>query len=923
MRLSLKKILTPVVMLLLVAGLVCLAPNVSSLTHRKEKIRNKCSSVGLTYRYSTVYVYKDAGISHKYPSTNYGSQSYIFAGYYGSPTYLRRALIYFPLPSIPVEDLIYAQLKLYLYKAKTFFETGYTSKKFKIYRVSSSWSESSVTWNNKPGVGEYYASFTVYSSHADKHLYIITITDLVKKWYKGTYPNYGIYILSGDSNKALVSWYSGETSYRPRVVLKYKYGINITITPTAVAGYQGSSVTVNIKVFSHGGFSGYVSFTVTSIPSGYTYSFHPYLGVSLSPSNSPKTTSLTVNIPSTASTGVKYIYVKAYSGSYYDTRSFKLTVYSSGFVLSASPSTLSIGQGSSATTTLKVIKIGNYNKQVTFSIQSAPSGISVSFNPSSVTPTASTTATINVASSVSPGTYNIIIKALGADGKYAIKTIKVNVVASGFTLSCNPLSVTVYQGASTTLALTVTKIGTYSKQVSFSLQSAPSGITASFSPSTVTPTGTSTVTIHVASSVSPGTYNIVIKAMGADGKIATTTITITVKVKPFDFTISVSPPSTQVNKGDSATATITLTLISGTGKPITLSLTGIPAGTYTFNPSTVTPTGSSVLTINTAPLNEGTYTITIKATYGSLTKTATLTLKVVGFDYSLSVSPSSIEVEQGSSASVTVKLTLLKGSGETVSLSLEGLPSGATYSFSPSTVTPTGTSTLTINTGTANKGTYTIMVKAISTSGVTKTATLVLKVKEKSKCIIATVTYGSEVADEVQVLRNFRDHIVLSTYAGSCFYVAFNNFYYSWSPYVAYWIQANPWIKPLFKALIYPLIGTLLFATSLVHPLAALSSELVVYAAGTVISTLLGLIYVAPVTLIVFHYRRKWFKESVAKKLLLATTATLAICITAQVLVLSPVLVVATSLYVILLIALAGYTTPILASRLVNKYKHK
>jgi hypothetical protein len=61
-----------------------------------------------------------------------------------------------------------------------------------------------------------------------------------------------------------------------------------------------------------------------------------------------------------------------------------------------------------------------------------------------------------------------------------------------------------------------------------------------------------------------------------------------------------------------------------------------------------------------------------------------------------------------------------------------------------------------------------------------------------AECIIATTTYGSELTPEVQLLRGFRDKIVLSTFAGSQFMKLFYAWYYSFSPDVAVFIASHP-----------------------------------------------------------------------------------------------------------------------------------
>ena len=110
------------------------------------------------------------------------------------------------------------------------------------------------------------------------------------------------------------------------------------------------------------------------------------------------------------------------------------------------------------------------------------------------------------------------------------------------------------------------------------------------------------------------------------------------------------------------------------------------------------------------------------------------------------------------------------------------------------------------------------------------------------QCIIATAAYGSEMAPEVQFLREFRDQTVLSTFAGSSFMDAFNSFYYSWSPGVADSIREDDQAKAFTRDLIVPLLGVLAVSSS-VYVLLSSSPELGVTLAGFVASSMLGAIY--------------------------------------------------------------------------------
>ena len=76
-------------------------------------------------------------------------------------------------------------------------------------------------------------------------------------------------------------------------------------------------------------------------------------------------------------------------------------------------------------------------------------------------------------------------------------------------------------------------------------------------------------------------------------------------------------------------------------------------------------------------------------------------------------------------------------------------------------------------------------------------------------CLIATATFGSELAPQVQFLREIRDNAVLSTASGTSFMTAFNAFYYSFSPAVADLERQNPVFKEMIKVAITPLLSSL------------------------------------------------------------------------------------------------------------------
>ena len=80
---------------------------------------------------------------------------------------------------------------------------------------------------------------------------------------------------------------------------------------------------------------------------------------------------------------------------------------------------------------------------------------------------------------------------------------------------------------------------------------------------------------------------------------------------------------------------------------------------------------------------------------------------------------------------------------------------------------------------------------------------------EGGGCLIATATYGSEFAPQVQQLRELRDAKLLQTESGSSFMNSFNHFYYSFSPVIADYERKSPIFREVVKIAITPMISSL------------------------------------------------------------------------------------------------------------------
>ena len=125
---------------------------------------------------------------------------------------------------------------------------------------------------------------------------------------------------------------------------------------------------------------------------------------------------------------------------------------------------------------------------------------------------------------------------------------------------------------------------------------------------------------------------------------------------------------------------------------------------------------------------------------------------------------------------------------------------------------------------------------------------------EGGGCLIATAAYGSEMAPQVQFLREIRDNTVLQTQSGTSFMTAFNSFYYTFSPTIADYERENPVFKEAVKVGLTPLLTSL---TILNYVDIDTEQEMLGYGIGIIMLNI-GMYFVAPaVVIIALKNRRK------------------------------------------------------------------
>ena len=457
--------------------------------------------------------------------------------------------------------------------------------------------------------------------------------------------------------------------------------------------------------------------------------------------------------------------------------------------------------------------------------------------------------------------------------------------APDFTLSPSPPTISIPQGGSGIVTITGSSQLSFSGPVALSVTgSVPTGVSFSaFNPNPISvPSGGSasaTLTVNLASDAPLATSPITISGTGSSG---THTTSFALTITPgADFSLSLNSPTLSVGAGGSSTDTVTVTSTGSFNSAVDLSASSLPGGVHvSFSPSSVTPSvGGTITSTATVSVDPGTLAqvsaITITGTSGSLVHSQSLALTItITPDFSISGNPTSIPIVQGTSGSSTITVSSINGFNSAVDLSYSWIgssPSGVSVSL-PGPVTPTpatpATSTLTVSASSSSStGSFTLAVTGTSGSlthsvnlGILITApsttTTTTSAPGTPKCLIATATYGSELAPEVQLLRNFRDYSIMKTQSGSNFMVAFNAWYYSFSPYVAVYLT-NHWVeRTIMKGVLYPLVG-ILYLTSNLFSATSAYPELAVLVSGLFASSLIGAFYLGlPLSLLRARFRR-------------------------------------------------------------------
>lgn len=314
------------------------------------------------------------------------------------------------------------------------------------------------------------------------------------------------------------------------------------------------------------------------------------------------------------------------------------------FVVSASPGTATIPVTASTTFNVSVVPQNGFTGAVSLAVSGLPAGASGAFSPVSIGGGSGVSSLQVNAGSAATGTYPLLITATSGNLSHtAAASLTITAPPPDYTLNAAPVTQSVPSSGTASYNIAITSQTGFNSPVTLTATGLPSGVTATFTPPSVSGAGgTSNLQLAV-NNASPGTYPFTVRA--TSGTLThTVTLSLTVNATVPDFSLTTTPGTITVNSSGSGTLSLAVAGQNGFADAVALAVSGFPQGASgVFTPSTVSGgTGNSTLRITTSNVSAGTYPLTITGVNGSLQHSASALLTVIG---SGNNSPSSIGID--------------------------------------------------------------------------------------------------------------------------------------------------------------------------------------------------------------------------------------------------------------------------------------
>jgi hypothetical protein len=287
----------------------------------------------------------------------------------------------------------------------------------------------------------------------------------------------------------------------------------ISATPSSISVVPGGCASYTVSTTALNGFTGTISLSQSGAPSGASAIFNPLSIVGAGSST------LTVCTSSSTPAGSYTINITGINGTVNHGTPVILVVQD--FSLSATPGSQTVIAGTGTSYTVSTGTASGFTGTVSLSISGFPSGATATFNPTSISGVGSSTLTVSTSSSTPVGTYTLTITGTSAT---VSRSTTVTLIVSGpdFTIGATPASVTISRGGTANYTVNIGALNGFSGSVSLSTTGKPSRTTATFTPASITGSGTSTLRITSQSTVARGTYTLTVTGTSGSGTHSTT-----------------------------------------------------------------------------------------------------------------------------------------------------------------------------------------------------------------------------------------------------------------------------------------------------------------------------------------------------------------------------------------------------------------
>lgn len=197
------------------------------------------------------------------------------------------------------------------------------------------------------------------------------------------------------------------------------------------------------------------------------------------------------------------------------------SVQTADFTIAAAPASQAITVGGNAAYTVTTTSIGGFSSSINLSVGGLPAGANATFSPQMIAGSGSSSLTVTTSSTTPAGTYTLTITG-SAGGLLHTATVTLVVQSQAspdFKIGVSPGSANIKGGNNVAYQISITASGGFSDIVNLSVNGLPIGATASFSPDTITGSGTSLVTVTTSRSTPRGSYSLTFTGTSSSGTL--------------------------------------------------------------------------------------------------------------------------------------------------------------------------------------------------------------------------------------------------------------------------------------------------------------------------------------------------------------------------------------------------------------------